>query len=87
MLDHLIEFGQLYLLVFVELLHYQLLSVNAVIHLLFELLEGSCHPMVVVVCRLDALELHLFLYFSPYLAHLEVRVHLNYLEFLLLVGG
>jgi hypothetical protein len=39
MLDDLVEFIQLSLLVFVELLHNQLLGVDAIVHLLFELFD------------------------------------------------
>ena len=85
MFDHLIKFTKLTLLILVELAHYQFLSVYTVAHLFFELLESCLHPMTVIFCRFDIALLQLSLNVSPNLAHLEMRVHLNHFQFLLLV--
>ena len=85
-LDHLVELIQLGLLVLVELLHYQLLRIDAVAHLLLELLYRCLHPVPVVFSRCHAFLLELLLDIAPNLTHLEVRVHLDHLQFLLLIG-
>lgn len=86
MLDHLVKLGQLGLLILIKLLHDQLLGVDAVVHLLLELLDRSLHPVLVVLRWSDVLLLELLLDVAPDLAHLEVRVHLDHLQLLLLVG-
>jgi hypothetical protein len=85
-LYYLIKFAQLILLVFLKLFHYQSLGIYAVVHLLFELLNWSLHPMLIVEGRVSLIMRQLQLYLTPYLSHLEVWVHLNNLHLLLLVG-
>lgn len=86
MLDDLVKLVELSLLILVELLHDELLGIDAIIHLLFKLLNRRLHPMPIVVRRVYLLLLELLLDVAPDLAHLEVRVHLDHLELLLLVG-
>ena len=83
MLDHLVEFAQLCLLVLVELPHDQLLGAYTVAHLFLELLQGRLHPMLVVLRRLHSGVRQLPPDVAPDFTHLEVRVHLNHLQFLL----
>ena len=75
--DYLVELTQLAFLVLVEFSHYQILSVDAVAHLLLKLLQSSLHPVTVVLSRLHAALSQLPLDVSPYFPHFEVRVHLN----------
>lgn len=86
MLDNLVKLVQFSLLILVKLLHDQLLRIDAIIHLLLKFLNRCLHPMPVIICWIDFLLLELLLYVAPDLAHLEVRVHLDHLELLLLVG-
>lgn len=86
MLNHLVELIQLGLLVLVELLHDQLLRIDAVVHLLLELFNRCLHPVFVVFSRPHVFLLELFLDIAPNLTHLEVGVHLDHLQFLLLIG-
>lgn len=86
MFDDLIKFIEFCLLCFVVFFHNQLLCVDAVVHLLIELLNCGLHPMPVVFRGVDVLLFQLMPNFSPNLSHFEVRVHLNHLEFLLFVG-
>jgi hypothetical protein len=76
-LNHLIELAQLAFLIFIKFPHDQLLSVDAVAHLLLELLQGCLHPMPVVLGGLNAALLELTLDVAPNLAHFEVGVHLD----------
>lgn len=85
-LDHLVKLRQLGLLILIELFHDQLLGVDAVVHLLLELLDRGLHPMLVIFSRSYVVLLELLLDVAPNLAHLEVRVHLDHLQLLLLVG-
>lgn len=85
-LDHLEETLQLTLLVLVELSLDQCLGVDAVAHLLLELLQRCPQPVLVVLRGLDALLLELLHDLAPDFSHLEVRVQLDHLHFLLLHG-
>ena len=84
-LDHLVELAQLVVLVLVELLHYQLLGVDAVVHLLLELLQGCLHPVTVIFGWLHPFFLQPLLYVAPDLSHLQMGVHLDHLQLLLLL--
>jgi hypothetical protein len=84
--NDLIKLVELSLLVFVKLSHDELLCIGAIVHLLLKLLNGSLHPVLVIFSWTDLLLLQLPLDISPNLPHLEVGIHLDYLEFLLLVG-
>jgi hypothetical protein len=48
MLDDLIKLPKLMFLILIELLHDEFLRVDAIPHLLLELLQGGLHPMLVV---------------------------------------
>ena len=74
----LIELAQLGLLVLVELLYDELLSVDAVTRLLRELLQRRLHPVAVVLSWSYLGLCQLLLYISPDFSHLEVRVHLDH---------
>ena len=86
MLDNLVEFAQLRFLILVELLHYQLLSADTIAHLFLEFFKGRLHPVTVVLSRLYFALLELSADVPPDFPHLEVRVHLNHLQLLLLLG-
>lgn len=82
--DNLEKSLQLPLLVLIELPLDQRLGVDAVAHLLIELLHRCPQPVLVVCCRLDALLPQPTLDLAPNLPHFEVRVQLNDFHLLLL---
>ncbi len=84
-LDDLVEFRKLAFLIFSELLHNEGLGVDAIAHLLFELLDWSFHPMFVIFCWLNLFICELQLNLRPDFPDLEMGVHLHNLHFLLLV--
>ena len=86
MFYNLVEFAQLRFLILVELLHNQLLSAYTIAHLFLEFLKGCLHPVTVVLSRLYFALLKLPPAVTPDLSHLEVRIHLNHLQLLLLLG-
>ena len=85
--DDLVELAEFSFLVFVELFHDELLSVDAVVHLFLELLERSGHPVCVVLGRPYSLRAQLPGYLTPDFPHFEVRVHLDHFQLLLLLGS
>ena len=85
-LDHLVEFWQFAFLVFTEFFHNQGLGLDAVVHLFFELFNGSFHPVFVVEGWFQIFLFELESDLGPYFSDFEMGIHLHNFHFLLLLG-